>query len=131
MRHKQGKMGVQDGQFTTRISHVADPSHDRSVSLSTFLTFWANAGRELATAVAAEATQAIIPGSDVPVGISGSLFEAGDLLRVPFQEELHLRLPKARLIPPARTALDGALLMASRSDLPHTELVHHRNSEPA
>lgn len=88
---------------------------------------WADAGRELATTVAAAARLAMPAATIVPVGIAGGLFDAGELLRAPFEVQLRRELPTADLLTRSGNALDGAFLMATRSDLPHASLIHRRS----
>lgn len=59
--------------------------------------------------------QAAVAGSArVPARISwgGGLFRAGDLLLDPFRREVLRAMPAAELIPPAGSAVDGAVLLA-------------------
>jgi N-acetylglucosamine kinase-like BadF-type ATPase len=81
---------------------------------------WTRAGVHLAAAAHA-ATQGI------PANFSwgGRLFDAGPLLRQPFEAELARRVPDAQISQPRGEAADGALLLARRG-LPRDDSGHGR-----
>lgn len=83
---------------------------------------WGRAGEALADAVGAAVRRT--PGTvEVEVATTGGLLDAGELVREPFRRALAERMPRARLVPRAGDAHDGAFLLATRHDLPHEPLV--------
>lgn len=93
------------------------------------LALWEQAGRTLADAVDAAVRRT--PGAGrVEVAATGGLFDAGSLLLAPFRRAIDEQTPRARVVPRAGDAHDGALLLATRSDLPHEHLVR-RTEAPA
>ena len=84
------------------------------------IALWSAAAHALAATAAAAARP--MPGG-VPVSAVGGLFDVGPILTEPFAVELARLAPATLLTPPAGDALDGALCMATRSDLPHEALL--------
>lgn len=70
---------------------------------------WDDAGRLLA-----ESAYAAARGLPQTYSWGGRLFEAGDLLLRPFEDELLKRAPGASIRPPQGQAADGALLLAAQ-----------------
>jgi N-acetylglucosamine kinase-like BadF-type ATPase len=70
---------------------------------------WVRAGAHLAGAAHAAAR-----GLPPTFSWGGRLFDAGELLQAPFQEELTRRVPDAEISKPQGEAADGALLLARR-----------------
>lgn len=84
---------------------------------------WADAGHELARSATAAARRVGANTTAIDVTVTGGLAEAGPLLLTPFAEELLRLLPRHRQVPAEGDACTGALLLASRTDLPHEPLV--------
>ncbi|MEV0578613.1 BadF/BadG/BcrA/BcrD ATPase family protein [Streptomyces sp. NPDC050392] len=72
---------------------------------------WRRAAEHLAHTVSA----ALPPGEPPVVSWCGQLFSAGDLLTDPFLEALRHAAPRARPVPPAGSALDGAARLARQA----------------
>ncbi|WP_053171111.1 N-acetylglucosamine kinase [Streptomyces sp. SBT349] len=91
----------------------------------------ADAGRELAAAVAAAAglTHPHDGTAPIPVAWTGGLTRSGDLLTGPLARELAALLPRAALTPRRGDALDGALALA-RDPGPLHPLLHRAGSTP-
>lgn len=58
------------------------------------------AGKELALAARAVITKLKLEDQEFPIAYVGSIFKAGDLIKVPFLKSVHELAPKARLIEP-------------------------------
>lgn len=68
---------------------------------------------------------------EVPVACTGGLFAAGEQLLGPLRARLAARVPRARLRPPAGSALDGASRLAAGLLGPYAGLVSvHRFARP-
>lgn len=89
------------------------------------------AGRQLALTAATAGRRIFDSDTAFDVATAGGLLDAGPLLREPFGAHLAALAPPARLVPRRGDALDGARLLATRSDLPHAALVHRPFDEPA
>jgi len=74
---------------------------------------WSRAARELAAAVTAAMAEIFPAEAQITVSWNGSLFRAGDLLHGPFARHVAERWPRARLVAPKGTALDGAAALAA------------------
>jgi N-acetylglucosamine kinase-like BadF-type ATPase len=76
---------------------------------------WTKAGEDLAHSAVAALKRLFSPGVPCDVAPLGNMWNAGDLLREPFERELIRRWPAARIIPAAGTSLDGAVVLAAES----------------
>ena len=86
---------------------------------------WAIAAREVAQTATAALDKVFTPDTTVTVSWTGNLFDAGDLMLQPFQRQVAVMWPAARLLAPKGTALDGAELLARSHPPPMFEdLVH-------
>lgn len=86
---------------------------------------WAIAAREVAQTATAALDQVFTPDTSVTVSWTGNLFKARDLMLQPFQRQVAVMWPAARLLAPKGTALDGAELLARSHPPPMFEdLVH-------
>ncbi len=81
------------------------------------LSIWEEAGRELALSAAAAARTVFAKERPVTVSWTGRLFDAGELLLGPFRRNLEREAGNVRLVPPAGTALDGALRLSTAGTL--------------
>jgi N-acetylglucosamine kinase len=75
------------------------------------------AGRELADCVSAVARKLKMADSAFPVAYVGGAFNAGDLLLGPMRMHLQKDAPRAELIPPKHSPVEGAAMMAIRAAL--------------
>ncbi|HET7270628.1 MAG TPA: BadF/BadG/BcrA/BcrD ATPase family protein [Rubrobacter sp.] len=82
---------------------------------------WAVAAREVAQTATAALDQVFTPGTSVTVSWTGNLFDARDLMLQPFQRQVVVMWPEARLRAPKGTALDGAELLACSNPPPMFE----------
>jgi len=73
------------------------------------------AGGELAKAVLAVAQRVGLTSSDFPVAYVGGVFNAGETLLVPMRNAILAGAPRARILPPAHTPVEGAARMAIRA----------------
>jgi N-acetylglucosamine kinase len=73
------------------------------------------AGRELADCVLAVARKLSMAKTEFPVAHVGGAFHAGELLLTPMRERLRGESPRAHLIPPKSTPVEGAAMMAVRA----------------
>jgi N-acetylglucosamine kinase-like BadF-type ATPase len=88
---------------------VADAARAGDV---TARNIWVQAGSDLAHSAVAALKRLFSPGVPADVALLGNLWNAGPLLREPFERELTRRWPAARIVPAAGTSLDGALVLA-------------------
>jgi N-acetylglucosamine kinase-like BadF-type ATPase len=72
-------------------------------------------GAELARAVLAVAGRIGIASSDFPVAYVGGVFNAGELLLAPMRNAILAAAPKARILLPEHTPVEGAARMAIRA----------------
>jgi glucosamine kinase len=86
---------------------------------------WAIAAREVAQTTTAALSRVFAPETLVSVSWTGSLFNARDLMLQPFQQQVAVIWPTARLIPSKGTALSGAELLASSYAPPMFEDLLH------
>ena len=75
----------------------------------------ARGGSELADCVLAIARKLHMTDSEFPVAYVGGAFHAGELLLNPMRLRLQRDVPGAGLVPPQRTPVEGAAMMAMRS----------------
>jgi hypothetical protein len=75
----------------------------------------ARAGSELASAVLAVARRLGLTSSDFPGAYVGGAFNAGETLLAPMRRAILAAAPKARVVPPAHTPVEGAARMAIRA----------------
>ncbi|HEX2729538.1 MAG TPA: BadF/BadG/BcrA/BcrD ATPase family protein [Rubrobacteraceae bacterium] len=110
------------GEVAKFAREVAEAARGGDVAAS---EIWAIAAREVAQTATAALDQVFTPGTSVTVSWTGNLFEAGDLMLQPFQRQVAVMWPAARLLTPKGAALDGAELLA-RSHAPHMfeDLLH-------
>lgn len=101
--------------FARDLADAANGGHAESIEL------WAEAGRELARTAIAAASRAEI--NSAAIVTTGGLFDVGDILQVPFSNELMRLAPTTCRLERNGDALYGAMLMAVRADLPHESLV--------
>ena len=73
------------------------------------------AGCELADCVAAVARKLRMSETEFPVAYVGGAFNAGDLLLAPMRQHLVKDTPKATLMPPKHSPVEGAAMMAIRA----------------
>jgi N-acetylmuramic acid 6-phosphate etherase len=73
---------------------------------------WHEAGEELARSAVAALRRLFSPGIPADVALLGNMWNAGPLLREPFDRELIRRWPAATIVASAGTGLDGAVAMA-------------------
>ena len=73
------------------------------------------AGRELGECVLAVARRLSMTGDDFPVAYVGGAFHAGELLLEPMRRTVTAEAPKATLIKPLRSPVEGAAMMAVRA----------------
>jgi len=101
---------------------VAEAAREGDLAAS---EIWATAAREVARTATAALDQLFTPNTSVTVSWTGNLFDARDLMLQPFQRQLAVMWPAARLLAPKGTALDGAELLAcSNPPLMFEDLVH-------
>ncbi|HSK83953.1 MAG TPA: BadF/BadG/BcrA/BcrD ATPase family protein [Rubrobacter sp.] len=86
---------------------------------------WAIAAREVAQTATAALGQVFAPDAPVSLSWTGNLFNARDLLLQPFQQQVALMWPTARLLAPRGTALSGAELLACSNPPPMFEDLLH------
>lgn len=70
------------------------------------------AGHELGACVLAVARRLEIAGEDFPVAHVGGAFQAGELLLEPMRREIRGSAPRARLVTPEHSPVEGAAMMA-------------------
>lgn len=75
------------------------------------------AGRELGECILAVARKLDLTKSEFPAAYVGGAFQAGEILFAPIRDTLSQEAPKAKLIPPAHTPVEGAAMMAIRAAL--------------
>jgi N-acetylmuramic acid 6-phosphate etherase len=73
---------------------------------------WHEAGEELARSAVAALRRLFSPGIPADVALLGNMWNAGQLLREPFDRELIRRWPAATIVASAGTGLDGAVALA-------------------
>jgi N-acetylglucosamine kinase len=73
------------------------------------------AGRELALCVAAVARKLRMADTEFPVACVGGAFNAGEMLLAPVRARLQLDAPRATLMPPMNSPVEGAAMMAIRA----------------
>jgi N-acetylglucosamine kinase-like BadF-type ATPase len=73
------------------------------------------AGEELGSVVAAVARRIGLLHEEFPVAYVGGAFNAGETLLAPMRSAILGFAPKARIVPPAHTPVQGAALMAMRA----------------
>lgn len=86
---------------------------------------WDIAAREVAQTAKAALDQVFTPDTSVTVSWTGNLFNARDLMLQPFQRQISVMWPAARLLTPRGTALDGAELLACSNPPPMFEDLLH------
>jgi glucosamine kinase len=79
-------------------------------------TILADAARELAISACAAAGRLFEPGEEVLVSYAGSVFDAGELIDVPFRREMEARLPGSPVVEPEGDPLAGALVLADLAE---------------
>ena len=75
----------------------------------------AHAGGELAKAVLAVAQRLGLTSGDFPVAYVGGAFKAGETLIAPMRSAILALAPRARIVPPTHTPVEGAAQMAMRA----------------
>ncbi len=93
---------------------VAEAAHAGD---ATARNIWTQAGADLAHSAVAALKRLFSPGVPADVAPLGNLWKAGDLLREPFERELIRRWPAARIVAPAGTSLDGAVVLAGEDSI--------------
>jgi N-acetylglucosamine kinase-like BadF-type ATPase len=93
---------------------VADAARAGDV---TARNIWAQAGADLAHSAVAALKRLFSPGVPADVALLGNLWNAGALLREPFDRELTRRWPAARVVPAVGTSLDGAVVLAGEETI--------------
>jgi len=88
---------------------VADAAHAGDV---TARAIWTKAGEDLAHSAIAALHRLFSPGIPADVALLGNVWNAGALLREPFERELIRRWPAATIVPAVGTSLDGAVVLA-------------------
>jgi N-acetylglucosamine kinase len=73
------------------------------------------AGGELASAVLAVAKRLGMTPTDFPVAYVGGAFNAGETLLAPMRSAILAAAPRARIVPPVHTPVEGAARMAIRA----------------
>lgn len=96
--------------FARDVARVAEAGDDTARGI------WAQAGRHLASSVAAAA--GVHRGDAVPASFTGGLFSAGELLLGPFRAALAELAPQLTVTPSRGSALDGAEALARVEHLP-------------
>lgn len=110
------------GEVANFAREVAEAARGGDVAAS---EIWAIAAREVAQTATAALDQVFTPDTTVTVSWTGNLFDAGDLMLQPFQRQVAVMWPAARLLAPKGTAPDGAKLLARSHPPPMFEdLVH-------
>jgi N-acetylglucosamine kinase-like BadF-type ATPase len=93
---------------------VADAAHAGDV---TARNIWTQAGENLAHSAVAALHRLFAPGIPADVALLGNVWNAGALLREPFERELIRRWPAATIVPAAGTSLDGAVVLAGEDSV--------------
>ncbi len=96
------------GKLVIEAARLADPVASEILD---------RAGRELADCVAAVARKLKMTETQFPVAYVGGAFNAGELLLEPMRTHLLSDAPQATLIPPKRSPVEGAGMMAIRASL--------------
>jgi N-acetylglucosamine kinase-like BadF-type ATPase len=73
------------------------------------------AGGELASAVLAVANRLALTTADFPVAYVGGAFNAGETLLAPMRSAVLAGAPRARIVPPTHTPVEGAARLAIRA----------------
>jgi N-acetylglucosamine kinase-like BadF-type ATPase len=95
---------VPAGHLASFAPAVAEAAHAGDLVAA---AIWRDAAVHLGQTAAA-----VAPGLDPLFSWGGRLFDAGDILLVPFMEEVTRRVPDARFAAPIGTSVDGALALA-------------------
>jgi glucosamine kinase len=110
------------GEVARFAREVAEAAREGDVAAT---EIWAVAAREVAQTATAALDRVFAPDTSVAVSWTGNLFDARDLMLQPFQRHITVMWPKARLLAPKGTALDGAELLAGSSPPPMFEDLLH------
>jgi len=105
---------LRDTTPTSRIvaSFAPDVAQAARTGDATAQAIWTTAGQDLARSAVAALKRLFAPGVAADVALLGNLWQAGALLREPFERELSRLWPGARIVPAAGTSLDGAVVLA-------------------